>query len=80
MDADKLILIYAEVMDSREFVRSFVRIIYVINRLDHGKDNLKNLTGWKDMTLSEACKLIVDCPHSTPSYTNDGPMSRFSTS
>ncbi|MBS1560993.1 MAG: restriction endonuclease subunit S [Bacteroidetes bacterium] len=27
---------------------------------------------WKESQLSELCELIVDCPHSTPLWTNDG--------
>ena len=30
-----------------------------------------NDMGWNTLPLKNACKSIVDCPHSTPSYTNE---------
>lgn len=30
-----------------------------------------NDRGWNTLPLENACKSIVDCPHSTPSYTNE---------
>ena len=34
-------------------------------------DPVANDMGWKTLPLENACKSIVDCPHSTPSYTNE---------
>lgn len=34
-------------------------------------DPVVNDKRWSTMPLEEACKIIVDCPHSTPSYTTE---------
>lgn len=34
-------------------------------------DPVANDMGWNTLPLEKACKSIVDCPHSTPSYTNE---------
>ncbi|MCC2724726.1 restriction endonuclease subunit S [Blautia sp. MSK22_86] len=34
-------------------------------------DPVANDMGWNTLPLENACKSIVDCPHSTPSYTNE---------
>ncbi len=34
-------------------------------------DPVSNNMGWVTMPLEKACRSIVDCPHSTPSYTNE---------
>ena len=34
-------------------------------------DPVANEMGWNTLPLENACKAIVDCPHSTPSYTNE---------
>ena len=34
-------------------------------------DPVRNEKGWQTKALEDACKLIVDCPHSTPSYTSE---------
>ena len=34
-------------------------------------DPVANDMGWNTLHLENACKSIVDCPHSTPSYTNE---------
>ena len=34
-------------------------------------DPAANDMGWDTLPLENACKTIVDCPHSTPSYTNE---------
>ena len=34
-------------------------------------DPVSNNMGWGTMPLEKACRSIVDCPHSTPSYTNE---------
>lgn len=34
-------------------------------------DPVSNNMGWATMPLEKACSSIVDCPHSTPSYTDD---------
>ena len=34
-------------------------------------DPVKNEKNWKTRQLDEICKTIVDCPHSTPSYTSE---------
>ena len=34
-------------------------------------DPVNNEKGWPQEALEDACKTIVDCPHSTPSYTSD---------
>ena len=34
-------------------------------------DPVANDMGWETLPLENACKAIVDCPHSTPSYTNE---------
>lgn len=33
-------------------------------------DPVQNEKGWQTKALEDACKSIVDCPHSTPSYTS----------
>lgn len=32
---------------------------------------MRNEKGWSTMALQDACKTIVDCPHSTPNYTSE---------
>lgn len=34
-------------------------------------DPISNERGWNTIPLEHACKTIVDCPHSTPSYTSE---------
>ena len=34
-------------------------------------DPVRNEMGWPTIALEDACKTIVDCPHSTPSYTHE---------
>ncbi len=34
-------------------------------------DPVQNIKGWQTRALEEACNCIVDCPHSTPSYTSE---------
>ena len=34
-------------------------------------DPVKNEKSWETKALEDACKTIVDCPHSTPSYTSE---------
>ena len=34
-------------------------------------DPVQNEMSWPTRTLEDACKIIVDCPHSTPSYTSN---------
>ena len=34
-------------------------------------DPVENNHGWQTQPLDDICKTIVDCPHSTPSYTNE---------
>ena len=34
-------------------------------------DPVQNEKGWQTKALEDACKSIVDCPHSTPSYTSE---------
>ena len=34
-------------------------------------DPVANDMGWDTLPLENVCKVIVDCPHSTPSYTNE---------
>ena len=34
-------------------------------------DPVRNEKGWQTKALEDVCKLIVDCPHSTPSYTSE---------
>ena len=34
-------------------------------------DPVYNQMKWKTKALDDICKIIVDCPHSTPQYTND---------
>ena len=34
-------------------------------------DPVANDMGWDTLPLENVCKAIVDCPHSTPSYTNE---------
>lgn len=34
-------------------------------------DPVRNEKEWQTMALEDACKSIVDCPHSTPSYTSE---------
>ena len=34
-------------------------------------DPVKNEMQWQTKSLEEACRIIVDCPHSTPNYTNE---------
>jgi len=34
-------------------------------------DPVTNPMGWKKMIVDDVCQSIVDCPHSTPHYTNE---------
>ena len=34
-------------------------------------DPVENNSGWQTQPLESVCKTIVDCPHSTPSYTDE---------
>ena len=34
-------------------------------------DPVQNEKGWRTKALEDACRSIVDCPHSTPSYTSE---------
>jgi len=60
-----------------EVIRSRKQELHLLDNLIKARfvemfgDPVANDMGWKTLPLENACKSIVDCPHSTPSYTNE---------
>jgi type I restriction enzyme S subunit len=70
-----------EIVNKIKLVRSIVdKRTYEIQQLDRlikarfvemFGDPVRNEKKWQTKALEDACKSIVDCPHSTPSYTSE---------
>jgi len=54
--------------------RQSVLLAACSGRLTADWRNGKELPNWKENTLSDVCANIVDCPHSTPKWTQDGKL------
>ena len=67
-----------EVLDTiQSLTRLYKKQLHTLDQLIKARfgemfgDPVRNEKGWSTMALQDACKTIVDCPHSTPNYTSE---------
>lgn len=74
-DAERIIQKYAVSICSMAYAHLHVAISYVDTLPVHGIDNTKSLRRRRMIeykTIRDLCSIVVDCPHSTPTWTVSG--------
>ena len=64
---DKLMAVLEHREDELQLLDKLIKARFV----EMFGDPVANDMGWDTLPLENVCKAIVDCPHSTPSYTNE---------
>lgn len=70
---DKIVAILDKIkhiIEKRQKTIGYFELLLKSNFINLFGDPLINPKGWKKISLNSACSKIVDCPHSTPDYTD----------
>ena len=70
-DISKKLSILLKVINMRQNELDMLENLIKARFVEMFGDPVANEMGWNTLPLENACKAIVDCPHSTPSYTNE---------
>lgn len=70
-DISKKLSILLKVINMRQNELDMLEDLIKARFVEMFGDPVANEMGWNTLPLENACKAIVDCPHSTPSYTKE---------